>query len=163
PTLRKSPDGGTTWNALPAASTKIAHRLVVAANGDVFLGNDDGLFRSADGGATFTKIYAAEAVFSIVASSATTITIGTNAWAPDRRQAARYAAPRMRLRMLLLSGVVALVPSVACHDDDAPPPVVVGASGAPAQVKVGLDPFAITILDAKGNAVLQTMTGGAGD
>ncbi len=69
----------------------------------------------------------------------------------------------MRYGVLVVAGMVALAPSYACHDDDPPPPVLVGAAGAPAQVKVTTDPFAIAILDSKGHTVLSTMTGGSGD
>lgn len=57
----------------------------------------------------------------------------------------------------------ALVPSAACDDDQALPLPPVDLRGGAASVRVTLDPFELTVLDAQGREVLRTLTRGDGD
>lgn len=57
----------------------------------------------------------------------------------------------------------ALAPSAACGADDAPSAPPVELAGAAAQVRVTLDPFELTILDAQGAELLRTLARGDTD
>ena len=74
------------------------------------------------------------------------------------------SAPRSRrasFAPVLLFALAALLPSAGCAEDAEVAPFEL--RGGAASVRVSLAPFELTILDARGGAVLRTLTGGASD
>ncbi len=69
----KSSDGGKTWSLLPASATSTSrvNRVAVSPDGKVllvagYLDSADGIFRSTNGGATLTRVFAAGYPFDVV-------------------------------------------------------------------------------------------------
>ena len=62
---------------------------------------------------------------------------------------------------VVLFALAALLPGAGCAEDAEVAPFEL--RGGAASVRVSLEPFELTILDARGGAVLRTLTGGASD
>lgn len=62
----KSTDGGVSWAQLGSTNNSAFYyvmKIEVASNGDVYIATKDGLYRSKDGGTTFTQVYNASSGF----------------------------------------------------------------------------------------------------
>src|SRR5690606_22257794 len=55
-TLFRSTDGGTTWNTVASLDGKLVHDLAFAPDGTAYAGTLDGVWKSVNGGATFTNL-----------------------------------------------------------------------------------------------------------
>jgi alpha-glucosidase (family GH31 glycosyl hydrolase) len=78
------------------------------------------------------------------------------------RRARSVPDPRRAPAVPALAFVLAaLLPSAGCAEDAEDPPFEL--AGADASVRVSLEPFQLTVVDARGHAVLRTLTGGASD
>lgn len=61
PMVYRSDDGGVSWNELPGTAAQAGGEIGVDLEGVVLAANDQGLWRSADHGATFTRLHDLEA------------------------------------------------------------------------------------------------------